>query len=246
MVVVNPTQEMSNFPTEFQRQTVELIANLIQASSLRFFVINPHMSIKGSVTHNLGRDAELHYQQKYWRLDPMHPHNFADTKENVICSHKMMPREQWLESTIYQDFFKPRGLMHDVDIFLRRGDVIVAVLSILRADSEGEFTDDELMTLGSLRPYLEYTLNTVYVPARYEERKSISEKYALTDRELDVVEIVLTGAPNKVISNELDVSLPTVRTHLQHIFEKVSVHSTNELIVRVFRDLGLSLPPGRE
>jgi DNA-binding CsgD family transcriptional regulator len=65
----------------------------------------------------------------------------------------------------------------------------------------------------------------------------LSAEYGLTAREMDVVEIALTGAGNKILSKHLGISLPTLRTHLQRIFAKVGVRSNAELISRLMRVL---------
>jgi len=183
-------------------------------------------------------EVEQRYQKHYWHLDPMHPQNFRNSPETVVCSHKMMPQKKWLQSILYQDFLKPMGILHDVDMFFRSETEIVAILTILRTDSQGEFSDAELKLLENLQPYMEYALNTSYLPARFEERQSAQDKYQMTVRELDVLEFAMSGANNKIIAQQLGLSLPTVRTHLQHIFKKAKVHSTSELIAKIYRELG--------
>ncbi|MEP7299407.1 MAG: LuxR C-terminal-related transcriptional regulator [Burkholderiales bacterium] len=58
-------------------------------------------------------------------------------------------------------------------------------------------------------------------------------QFRLTARELDVVEIAMTGVSNKVLCKHLEISLPTLRTHIQSIYTKVGVRSNAELIARV-------------
>jgi DNA-binding CsgD family transcriptional regulator/PAS domain-containing protein len=54
--------------------------------------------------------------------------------------------------------------------------------------------------------------------------------YRLTDAEAEVALHVMHGADVKQISDELSVSLPTVRTHLQRIFDKTDAHRQAELV----------------
>ena len=52
----------------------------------------------------------------------------------------------------------------------------------------------------------------------------------LTDREHEIVELVIKGLPNKVIAHELAVSKSTVDAHLGHLFRKLGVSSRAELV----------------
>ena len=69
------------------------------------------------------------------------------------------------------------------------------------------------------------------------ERKSITQKYHVTSRELDVLELVLAGVGNKAIAHELTLGLSTVKSHLQHIYRKTGVAGRAELISRIVADL---------
>jgi DNA-binding CsgD family transcriptional regulator len=54
--------------------------------------------------------------------------------------------------------------------------------------------------------------------------------YRLTKAEGDVALRAMHGADPKRISDELSVSVTTVRTHLQHVFDKTSTHRQAELV----------------
>jgi DNA-binding CsgD family transcriptional regulator len=54
--------------------------------------------------------------------------------------------------------------------------------------------------------------------------------YGLTQAEAEVAIHVMHGADLKHISEELSISLPTVRTHLQHVFDKTDTHRQAELV----------------
>lgn len=54
--------------------------------------------------------------------------------------------------------------------------------------------------------------------------------YRLTKAETEVVMRMMNGSDLKQISEELSVSLTTVRTHLRHVFDKTDTHRQSELI----------------
>jgi two-component system response regulator DctR len=51
----------------------------------------------------------------------------------------------------------------------------------------------------------------------------------LTERERDVMRLVVEGLPNKLIASQLDISVRTVEVHRSRVFEKMDVKSAVEL-----------------
>ena len=67
----------------------------------------------------------------------------------------------------------------------------------------------------------------------------------LTERELEVLGLVVEGASNQEIARKLVVSLATVKTHVNHIFGKLGAESRVQVVARA-RALGLLGASARE
>lgn len=52
---------------------------------------------------------------------------------------------------------------------------------------------------------------------------------SLTDRERDVMRLVVEGLPNKLVADQLNISVRTVEVHRARVFDKVGVKSAVEL-----------------
>jgi len=50
----------------------------------------------------------------------------------------------------------------------------------------------------------------------------------LTAREQEILQLIAKGYANKEIASQLEVSVSTVRTHIEHIYEKLHVHCRTE------------------
>lgn len=64
-----------------------------------------------------------------------------------------------------------------------------------------------------------------------DDRISIRKKYPnLTDRENEIVELLLSGRTYKMIAEELFLSENTIKTHIKNIYSKYNIQSKAELI----------------
>ena len=62
-----------------------------------------------------------------------------------------------------------------------------------------------------------------------------AETDKLTARELEVLQGLSRGHPYKQIASDLGISLSTVRTYIQRIYEKLHVHSQTEAVMKLSR-----------
>ncbi|MFT5482876.1 MAG: DNA-binding NarL/FixJ family response regulator [Halieaceae bacterium] len=66
---------------------------------------------------------------------------------------------------------------------------------------------------------------------RFQEKTEIKgSDITLTNREQDVLKLVVKGFSYKEIAERLDISLHTVTSHIQHIYRKLSVRSRGEAV----------------
>lgn len=60
--------------------------------------------------------------------------------------------------------------------------------------------------------------------------------YDLTERERDVLQKMVEGLSQKEIAAQLFVSPSTVNSHIQHIYEKLHVHSSSAAVAKAIRE----------
>jgi len=71
------------------------------------------------------------------------------------------------------------------------------------------------------------------LPGVDEIPQAFLTRYAITDREREIILKVMQGKSNADIAGELFISLATVKTHLHNIYRKIGVDSRFDLLARV-------------
>lgn len=65
----------------------------------------------------------------------------------------------------------------------------------------------------------------------------LKARLKLSLRQEEIVGLILRGCSDKQIAAQLDLRVPTVRTHLSRLFLRLGVRDRVELILRVFAEV---------
>ncbi|MEB3210499.1 MAG: response regulator transcription factor [Leptolyngbyaceae bacterium] len=76
---------------------------------------------------------------------------------------------------------------------------------------------------------------TVEIRAIDPEYEQIIESYPLTERELEILELIVSGCSNAQIAEKLFVTVGTVKTHVRNILNKLGVGDRTQAAVRALR-----------
>ena len=128
------------------------------------------------------------------------------------------------------DLLLARGELAGMPVIFLTGhaDVPTAVDAVKRGAFdfyEKPFSDNALVdrieqALAQSRAHLE----------QLRQRSSLQVRlHDLTERERDVMDLVVAGLPNKLIADQLDISVRTVEVHRARVFDKMQVKSAVEL-----------------
>jgi DNA-binding NarL/FixJ family response regulator len=63
-----------------------------------------------------------------------------------------------------------------------------------------------------------------------------NEDYNLSDREKQVLQLLVDGYSYKMIASEMFIAIDTVRSHIKKIYEKLHVNSKSEAVAKAFKD----------
>jgi DNA-binding NarL/FixJ family response regulator len=63
-----------------------------------------------------------------------------------------------------------------------------------------------------------------------------STDYNLSEREKNVLQLLVDGNSYKMVASEMQISIDTVRSHIRNIYEKLHVNSKSEAVAKALKD----------
>ncbi|WLI09062.1 LuxR C-terminal-related transcriptional regulator [Pseudomonas sp. FP597] len=205
---------------------LQAFTQLVPASQAAFYCVDRHLQARDF--RLLGMSGEMHrdYLDNYRQFDPLQPRNCLSTGLAVVPLGLAMARQPLRDSRRYRDFLARYGVVDVVEIVAHRADQPQAAISLLRTAEQGVFTLDQLAQLNALQVMLQMAVANM--------QPADDGLAGLTPKERQIAWLLRQGASNKQLAQALDVGLPTIKTHLIHLFRKTGVSSRTELVAALF------------
>lgn len=164
--------------------------------------------------------AEAFMASPCWQAPP--------TEASCLLLDVRMPGQSGL-SMFEQWLARPWASLVPVIFLSGHADVATAVDAVKRGAfdfCEKPFSDNALVdrvenALAASRTQVQHLAHMQALQQRMDQ---------LTDRERDVMQLVLAGLPNKLVADQLNISVRTVEVHRSRVFEKMGVKSAVELV----------------
>ena len=121
----------------------------------------------------------------------------------------------------YQHVLRPMGVEHQLRLWLPAPAKTSRVFYFNRSSAGADFADRERGLLELLRPFL-VALRERFALDDNDDEHTLD---CLTGRETEILQLVARGKTNHEIAGLLVVSDHTVRKHLEHVYEKLGVHT---------------------
>jgi two-component system response regulator FixJ len=152
--------------------------------------------------------------------------NYDPRRSGCLLLDVRMPQMTGLE---LQQQLNVRGWLIPVIFITGHGNVSLAIAAIKAGAFE--FIEKPLRE-DALLECIERALhrNDVAHAERLQRAQLEARAASLTAREREVLELVATGEPSKIIARQLDISFRTVELHRAHIIEKLGARSLSDLI----------------
>ena len=143
-----------------------------------------------------------------------------------------MNHDRLVKTEFYNDFLKQDGLCYGINYFAYDRGSNIGDVRIWRGDSKEDFSEREAMIVDAIGPSF---VNALVRAQQYDLEtpalrfRSINEKVRLTDREIEVADLLVIGASDDEICAKLVVSKSTLRSHITSIFKKTGLSRRTQL-----------------
>ena len=197
------------------------------------YVVGQEFRIKHFLACSTGKAEQQDYETRFALLDPISPGSCLSDNRFVACLHEEISPRSAEHARYRADFMRRHQLIDALEVFLVSEVGIVVGCSLLRHVGHPEFSGEDMNKAHALKALGDLTLSKMF-PGRLASLEMIATQFpALTPREAVIAQLVAVGLSNKQLSEELGISLATVKSHLLNIFRKLNVRSRAEWIARL-------------
>lgn len=182
------------------------------------------------------------YLEGPYREDPFFKISLSAPRNNCYRLSRLVTGD-FEQSNYYRDYYASTGTVDEAIIVTRLADGSVINISLMRLASHGEFSEEEYNWLYSVsqiiaelidlhtrrEEFVESNLLQPGVDHHIQQGYETFGKSYVSDREQEVLELLLRGYGADTSAEKLDISLETVRRHRKSIYKKLDVNSQADL-----------------
>lgn len=163
---------------------------------------------------------------------------FTYNKTNSYIDRALLDKAKLESSRLYREYMQPRRLTQGCGIIFCDNKNRYGMLNVMRSEELGPITPREYDILNVFAEHIHNILEKKHktygnysgmASQAYNRMVDISKTYFLTNREKEVLTLLLQDYSNIEICEMLNISISTVKTHIYNIFTKMGVKSRAEL-----------------
>lgn len=220
---------------EIRERLGHALLGLLRADQFASFVWDAERGSFGSrVAINMAPSNLDTYAQWHQHHDPITFVLLSRRRATRVI--EVMPQRELMRTPFFNDFLARDGLHWGLNLHSFDGDRALGDLRIWRRKARGDFGEREALMLDLIEPAFAGALRRAQHRVRSNDpamQKDRATWHSLSAREQEVARAVREGLTDKDIARRLAVGVPTVRTYLRRIFDKLGIERRSALAAAV-------------
>ncbi|MCR4822435.1 MAG: LuxR C-terminal-related transcriptional regulator [Treponema sp.] len=226
---------------EIAGKTLSVLRLLIPFSKGYFTLLDDYLHIQEENSVFTGfEDSDVEKYIKTFHEKDYLQYLYSFTNESSVYQDSVMIEDSVRRETdFYRLFLSPLGIPFGAGIVLVKNQKVLGVFNLFRGENLGDFSEKDLYILNILKKHLENMVSNAILITRSSPDSELSltkavEDFSLSSREADVLKLLADGRSNMDISEEIHVSVSTVKKHVYNIFNKAGVNSRTQLLNMIY------------
>ncbi|KAF1071834.1 LuxR C-terminal-related transcriptional regulator [Variovorax sp.] len=220
---------------EIRERLGHALLGLLRADQFASFVWDAERGGFGSrVAINMAPANLDTYAQWHQHHDPI---TFVlQSRRRATRVTEVMPQRELMRRPFFNDFLARDGLHWGLNLHAFDGERALGDLRIWRRKERGDFGARETLMLDLIEPAFAGALRRAQQRTGGVGSAAASPWASLSAREQQVARAVREGLTDKDIARRMAVGVPTVRTYLRRIFDKLGIERRSALAGVLPRD----------
>jgi DNA-binding CsgD family transcriptional regulator len=196
-----------------------------ETGELRVMIMDPPDSPFPGILEAFSRSAHQH---------PVIRHHAATGEHSAKAISDFLSEDEFHELDLYKDVYARLGAEDQISFILPSPPELVVGVAMNRGQRGFGAEERELIEL--VRPHLSQAFRDAHLREQADPLATARlRSLGLTDREAEVMRLVVEGRSADAIAHELTISVHTARNHIAHAYEKLGVRNRAAAVAAVLR-----------
>ena len=223
---------------EFTEVLLKMFRILIPYTQGDFLIFDDNQNIDHDESYFIGMNKNLQddYMDYFYEIDYIKYILDVETETCVYRDTDIIADEVRKKTEFYEQFLSSNNIPYGCGVVLMKDGRQKGLISLFISEALGDFSEKDMYIFDVLKMHIANivcNLQDKQVEAVHETVCTIDDigkKCSLTDREKEIANMIKAGSSNKDISEQLILSLSTVKKHIYNIYTKMGISSRTQLV----------------
>jgi DNA-binding NarL/FixJ family response regulator len=212
-----------------------------QMSDIRVVVFDDNPRVRDAMSMLLGSTPGIEFVAAYGHCNNLE-YDLRESRPDVILLDIDMPGMDGIQAIDGIRKYKPGTKVLMQTVFDDHDRIFAAICAgahgyILKNTPPARIIESIQEVYHGGAPMTPNVANKVLkLLASFKPNNGADQAYDISEREREVLKMLVDGKPYKVIAADLGITYDTVRFHIRNIYEKLHVSSMTEAVVKAIRD----------